>query len=714
MNRADTPDHIPHHQQQHPHPISAANTGTGHDASSSHYNAALRGASLAFQKTTKPQPNNLTSTPTRNNATTDNGAVIAATSASRDHSLSRSPSYVAQNTTGNSLIAAEQSVSNHRHLLTPTRPNASTTNTPDTRSPSFIAATLAASRSVSPNPQVYQHNSSGQQKRGGKAGHMGENISAASSVTDLDLTATDTTSIPPTDTLISLFERRGNTDPVKKDSPIRGDAGSAKKFKGNPGLRPITPPRTSPPAVTLNTSPPPRLPIASQTKKAAVWPQPPVATRSSTTGVKPPPREVDQVPQGRDTRRPPTPPPTRRRIETNKELESPAAQKSNRIAKPRPVTPPPGTISRASTVVLSPQPVRRTPSQKLVGGALSLGDDEDHNLNPSLPLLSFENPRNRSSTVTKVTEPPIRSTEEDKRGTGRLLRRSSSSLSNDTFVSASSAPSPAPDSPRRTQRPPTPGMTRPLRPLSVQNTRNSFSGRPTLPPRQSASGLPLESLTSAIMAGSLASARATPSISSSVAPTPPPTRNPKAVHMRQTLRVPKSKSDDEGNTEKVRRSRKHLDKLKGKKKHAHHEGSRKRWREEITARERKRYEGVWASNRGLLLLDDPNSISVPPPPNPTNLRNNSKAQDDDLNQLVANVVVRDIWSRSRLPFDELEEVWDLVDGSGRGVLDKAEFVVGMWLIDQRLRGRKIPRKVSESVWGSARGLRVAGLGKGKR
>ena len=27
----------------------------------------------------------------------------------------------------------------------------------------------------------------------------------------------------------------------------------------------------------------------------------------------------------------------------------------------------------------------------------------------------------------------------------------------------------------------------------------------------------------------------------------------------------------------------------------------------------------------------------------------------------------------------------------------------MWLIDQRLRGRKIPRKVSDSVWGSARG-----------
>jgi hypothetical protein len=83
-------------------------------------------------------------------------------------------------------------------------------------------------------------------------------------------------------------------------------------------------------------------------------------------------------------------------------------------------------------------------------------------------------------------------------------------------------------------------------------------------------------------------------------------------------------------------------------------------------------------------------------------------RDVDTNLLVANVVVRDIWVRSRLPFDELAEVWDLVDTQGKGVLDKAEFVVGMWLIDQRLRGRKIPTKVGDSVWGSAKGVRVLG------
>jgi hypothetical protein len=73
--------------------------------------------------------------------------------------------------------------------------------------------------------------------------------------------------------------------------------------------------------------------------------------------------------------------------------------------------------------------------------------------------------------------------------------------------------------------------------------------------------------------------------------------------------------------------------------------------------------------------------------------------------------VRDIWSRSRLPFDELAEVWDLVYGNGggdlaRGALGKQEFVVGMWLIDQRLKGRKIPARVGDSVWDSARGMNV--------
>jgi len=54
----------------------------------------------------------------------------------------------------------------------------------------------------------------------------------------------------------------------------------------------------------------------------------------------------------------------------------------------------------------------------------------------------------------------------------------------------------------------------------------------------------------------------------------------------------------------------------------------------------------------------------------------------------------------------LEEVWDLVDSRGIGRLGRYEFVVGLWLIDQRLKGRKLPIKVSDSVWQSARGVDI--------
>jgi len=69
---------------------------------------------------------------------------------------------------------------------------------------------------------------------------------------------------------------------------------------------------------------------------------------------------------------------------------------------------------------------------------------------------------------------------------------------------------------------------------------------------------------------------------------------------------------------------------------------------------------------------------------------------------VSGLVVRDIWSRSRLPMDILESIWNLVDGQGIGQLTRQEFVVGLWLIDQRLKGRKLPVKVGDSVWDSVR------------
>lgn len=212
-----------------------------------------------------------------------------------------------------------------------------------------------------------------------------------------------------------------------------------------------------------------------------------------------------------------------------------------------------------------------------------------------------------------------------------------------------------------------------------------------------------ESLSNAIVASSLASSRASPA---TVIPPPPPARRrarsrsilqlthkntesdssrtpspPKG--MLQTLRGMPSEDD----TDPHRRHR-----FLHKHPHKHHEGDRKRWRQEITEKERKRYEGVWASNKGLFIPPGHGKTSSPkvaekwPPPN----------------ECVLNLVVREIWCRSRLPTAVLGKVWDLVDHRQIGLLTKEEFVVGMWLIDQQLKGHKLPVKVPESVWDSVR------------
>jgi hypothetical protein len=160
--------------------------------------------------------------------------------------------------------------------------------------------------------------------------------------------------------------------------------------------------------------------------------------------------------------------------------------------------------------------------------------------------------------------------------------------------------------------------------------------------------------------------------------------------MRQTLRD-YPKSDDEAEDPK-RPGRRHLIRHHP---HKHHEGDRRRWRQEITERERKRYEGVWAANKGLWV-----------PPERVLHRAFPDQQDalgrGVLSELVVHLVVRDIWSRSRLSAAVLEQIWDLIDRHGIGLLWREEFVVGMWLIDQQLRGNKLPVKVPDSVWESVR------------
>jgi hypothetical protein len=126
----------------------------------------------------------------------------------------------------------------------------------------------------------------------------------------------------------------------------------------------------------------------------------------------------------------------------------------------------------------------------------------------------------------------------------------------------------------------------------------------------------------------------------------------------------------------------------------HHEGDRKRWREKLTLREIRRYEGVWASNHGIHIAAWGNS-TVP--------------MSDNVGDELQNLVVREIWQRSRLPIQVLEEIWGLVDTRGIGRLTRNEFIVGLWLIDQRLKGRKLPVKVSDGLWASVGGLASVGV-----
>lgn len=169
----------------------------------------------------------------------------------------------------------------------------------------------------------------------------------------------------------------------------------------------------------------------------------------------------------------------------------------------------------------------------------------------------------------------------------------------------------------------------------------------------------------------------------------------------------------------------------------------------ISEADRKRYEGVWASNRGSyvnfvvtringidygsgggseqkIIVDEEDSMKA--------ARLSAKQQADtvlganggyqsaefhnltnaDISQLIHSSVVERIWERSRLPSETLRDIWELVDYRKDGTLNKPEFLVGMWLVDQCLYGRKLTKKVPASVWESLEGIGVSVKKKGKR
>ena len=239
--------------------------------------------------------------------------------------------------------------------------------------------------------------------------------------------------------------------------------------------------------------------------------------------------------------------------------------------------------------------------------------------------------------------------------------------------------------------------------LSAQSNNSSSSAVNEM------GGMNEEALSNAIVASSLASSRASPV--TKIPPTPPRRRRARSIlHVAHSPRGEPSRTPSPPKAmphtlrgmpkpDEAEAHRRHKMHLLHKHPHKHHEGDRKRWRREVTEKERKRYEGVWASNKGLHVPASWRTEKWPPP-----------------TEMVLNLVVREIWSRSRLPSAVLEQVWDLVDHQHIGLLTKEEFVVGMWLIDQQLKGHKLPTSVPDSVWDSVRyvtGIRLSSTaGKG--
>jgi len=170
----------------------------------------------------------------------------------------------------------------------------------------------------------------------------------------------------------------------------------------------------------------------------------------------------------------------------------------------------------------------------------------------------------------------------------------------------------------------------------------------------------------------------------------------------------------------------------------------------LTENERKRYEGLWATNRGIHVPflypdeeDDPDSDSESDeedsesdesdleesdhedpgePLQSKSVENTPQAgtkqqqqqqhvhhtavHEDDRTQSIHGIVVRSLWRRSRLSDDTLRQIWDLVDRRGDGCLDREGFLVGMWLVDQCLYGRKLPLKIDDTIWHSVGRLNV--------
>jgi hypothetical protein len=681
-------------------------------------NAALRGASTAFSKPPmkpKPQTNTYTGG--------SNGALLAATKAGAGTPRALTPSDntspLRKNWTGGST-GAGRSHTSPMHALS----NSSSSSALAVReegpfeqvpSPSNIAAKLAAAR-YSPMKLSSQD-------------------TARSIMSERDANEGDV--LPPPGSVGSVLARLDATKPKAAElnkgkgsssrpaaRPVRTQSGGSKPTDDTPiapttslvsmfeQSRSITPQTRSlsPTLFRQQVSPPVRSPKPQRTFHLPREPKDDVPLERSKTLTPPPvkPKPRLDIPSSSDKAEGGTSFSALRRDS----LGAVAKRKSSRsiaVNTQRP-TPPPKRGShqnrpRSEDLTRSAS-IRRT---RTLSSSMS-----NHDI-PSSPS-SFVSAQEQQEEKLKPSLPPPR----------RSVRPKADPVEAENRPNSATSLPPKPPSASKTISPmPPPHRLAPPRRASVSGSstptiyHNNYQRESVRAITKHMTG---ESLSSAIVGAALASSRnASPAQASTSTPpfpmrrqqhhhhslfhrSPSPPKPQPSGKLRPTLRREPSSSSDEDESEKYKRKGTRIMGMGRKHPNKHHEGTRKRWRDQVTERERKRYEGVWAANRGLYIPPSTSAsahaYAVSPSHSP------SRQIEDDPSLDVINLVVKEIWDRSRLPEHALEEVWDLVDGRGVGRLRREEFVVGLWLVDQRLKGRKLPLRVSESVWASVRGVGV--------
>lgn len=661
--------------------------------------AALRGAAKAFSKSpAKPKP--LVNTYTGG----DNGALLAATKVGTG-----SPASLRSHHTGGSVGVSKPNLSKSN--------SSNSLSVPDDHpgrvsSPSNIAARLAAARhsplrplpqaAVPPTMSEHQPNERDVLPPSGSVGNVLARLeskkpsqqprkrrgslephSAATSARQPESPhkPTDDTPIPPTNSLVRMFEQARPRTPTKPSAPIRVTQNSPppvrspkpqRAFKLPPEpkddaplqrVRTQTPPPVKPKPKHKITLPPQHVDGSSEQAyfntpkndplKSPPIRQKPVQLATINTSVSPPSKPLQRGsrqtrPKSEDTTQSKSL--QRRRVSASIESQqSPSTPSSFKSAKEeqedeklKPALPPP---RRSTTRKADPVPA----TSKLQPSAPIQIKPRTQSQNPaSMPPLQRLSPPRRPTSTSGSGSPSVYHNNYQRESVKQITQHmTGESLSSAIMGAALASHS------RNVSPAPRPMSVEPLFPPRKQHHHHSPFHRSPSPPKQS----------------------------------PPKS----AGKMRTTMRKEPSSSDEEDNkVDKYKKKGTRIMGIKGRKHpNKHHEGTRKRWRDQITERERKRYEGLWAANKGHHI---PSPANAPP--------------DDDPSADVLNLLVKEIWTRSRLPTHVLEEVWDLVDSRGVGRLSRYEFVVGLWLIDQRLKGRKLPVKVSDSVWQSARGVNI--------